>query len=492
VIIPEVRQKADPTRNGEVEPKPDTASVWTLVAYAYGLVVVLGLAYVLLDMPIQVADGYTNMIGLGDRTLLGGIYNEFFQHSYLRPLLWGQQRFVYTLANGRYFEWFRGWHVAQVLLLVILFVRLLRPRSALDAAVLPLGLAILIGIHTFAGTVREAFPINTFMTILLCTLAAANIALGPPKWWRDVAAVPLFLFAALTVESGLLVWVVFVAAYLAGARGVSRRALLALTGLFAGYFVLRFGILHVGSPGLIERSSGYGFKGRDPQELIAMFGAHPWRFYAYNIATSILSVLWSEPRGGVWGLTQRLVDHVQIPRFMLVNVIASVLATCVLLRFLWTRRADWLARRFDRGDQLVFVFAAVLVANGVLSYPYTKDVVMSPAGMFYAVAVTVAARSLMAAAPRAGGATIVLALLLATTSAAWAVRAVGVHVAVRSSGMTVRNDWAYVDQWLEREGKAPPDGAVLRLQQQLQNDAVVRHPGKPSLTGDWLKWLELE
>ena len=49
-------------------------------------------------------------------------------------------------------------------------------EAAALAAAVPLGLAALLGIHTFAGTVREAFPINTFMTILICCFAAADLA----------------------------------------------------------------------------------------------------------------------------------------------------------------------------------------------------------------------------------------------------------------------------------------------------------------------------
>jgi hypothetical protein len=489
VIAGEVRLKADPAADASIG-RSEAASPWTLASYAYGVLVVVGLAYVLLDMPIQVADGYTNMIGLGQRSLLDGVYSEFFQRSYLRPLLWGQQHVVYTLANGRYFEWFRGWHAVQVLLLVVLFIRLLRPRTIVDVAVLPLGLAILLGMHTFIGTVVEAFPINTFMTILLCTAGAADIALGPPQWWRDLAALVLFAFAALTVESGLLVWVVFVAAWLTGGRGVSRGAIVTLTVLCAGYFVLRFGVLDVGSPGLIERSSGYGFRSRDPQELVAMFGAEPWRFYSYNVVSSILSVLWSEPRAGVWDLTERVVDRVMFSRPMLVNVVASTLATGVLIRFAWMHRLRWRMRRFEHADRIVLIFAAVLVANGALSYGYTKDVMMSPAGVFYALAVTVATRELIGQAPRAAGVTVVLAVLMAAMSAAWAVRAVAVHVAVRQSGMAVREQWAYLDQWLETQQKSASDPAALALQRQLQDDAIVRHPGKPALMGDWMTWLE--
>jgi len=147
---------------------------------------------------------------------------------------------------------------------------------------------------------------------------------------------------------------------------------------------------------------------------------------------------------------------------------------------------------FEHGDRIVLIFAAVLVANAALSYAYTKDVVMSPAGAFYALAVTVACRALISEAPRAAAATIVLALVMASMSAAWAVRAVAVQVAVRQSGMAVREQWAYLDQWLEREGKTLSDPGALALRRQLQDDAIVRHPGKPALAGDWMKWLEGE
>ena len=38
---------------------------------------------------------------------------------------------------------------------------------------------------------------------------------------------------------------------------------------------------------------------RDPEELLALFGAHSLPFCAYNVVTSALLVLVSEPRGGV-------------------------------------------------------------------------------------------------------------------------------------------------------------------------------------------------
>jgi hypothetical protein len=462
-----------------------------VVAYAYGMLVVAGLGYALLELPIQVGDGFTNMVALPGSRLAEMVYNQFFQTSYLRPLLWGHLHVIYTLADGNYYEWFRGWHVFQIFLLVVLFIRLLRPRTMADAAVIPLGLAILVGIHTFAGTIREAFPINTFMTILLCGVGAANLAIGEHRWWRDVSAAVLFVFAALTVESGLLVWVIFAAAFIAGSRGVSRFGLAAVTLLLGGYFYLRFVVLDIGGPGLIERSSAYGFSVYDPDQLLEMFGQNPLPFYVYNILTSLASVLWSEPRAGLFRVTKLFLEN-DVRDYMYVNVLASALATGILGWFMWRRRRVWLERRLERADQIVFIFLAVLAANAVISYPYTKDVIMSPAGMFYALAITVAARELITAPWRRRLTAAALTVLLAVTSAAWGVRAVAAHVGVRESGAKFRNEWAYIDQWYEAERKTLTDPAAIRLRQQLHDDAIVRHPAQPALWGEWLEWLDLD
>lgn len=106
--------------------------------------------------------------------------SEFSQRAYLRPFLWAHLKIVYDLSGGN-FTWFRGVHVVQVFALVLLYLRLVRPRTWPDVALVPLGLAALVGSHTFQGTVTEAFPVNTFMTVLLCCLAAANLALAAPR-----------------------------------------------------------------------------------------------------------------------------------------------------------------------------------------------------------------------------------------------------------------------------------------------------------------------
>jgi hypothetical protein len=469
-------------------PLPDG---WTRASYLYGTLVAVGVGYFLLDLPVQVTDSYGNMVQAEQGTLRDLVWRQFFQQAYLRPLLWAHIRVLLDAVGSSYFWIFRGWHVIQVSLLITLFLAIVRPRGAAAAAAVPVGLAALIGMHTFAGTIREAFPVNTFMTILLCCYAAAAVALGPRRWWREVAAVLLFVFASLTVESGLLVWVVFVAAWLVGARGVSHWGIAGQCALLAGYFYLRFAVLDVGAPGLQERSSGYGFSSRDPGELIASFGGNPLPFYAYNVVSSMLTVFLGEPRGGVWITVRNAVldgRYVTIPSML---ALACTLGSVVILHYVWRRRREWLARRFERGDRIVFVCFAVTAANAVISYPYTKDVIMSPGGIFFAAALAVALGDLLrhvetATVPRA----VLSGALVTTLAVAWAVCLVGAHLGLRYAAAQTRGEWAYVDAWLEREHGTVSEPAAVELKRRLQDEAVRVHPMRPPLRGDWIEWLQ--
>jgi hypothetical protein len=453
--------------------------------------VVLGVGYFLVDLPVQVTDSYGNIVKALHGTLGALVYGEFYQEAYLRPLGWAQLRILLDMSNGRYFEWFRGHHVAQVALLAVLFLRLVRPATVSGAAAATLGLAALIGIHTFNGTIREAFPVNMFLTVLICAFAALDLAVGRPHWWRDVAAALLLVFASLSVESGLLVAVVIVAAFMAGARGVSRAGVAAQVLLIAGYFVLRFVILDVGSPGLEERRSGYGFASLEPDQLIEKFGDNPVPFYAYNVTSSALSVLFSEPRAGTWGVVRDVLGTGDLPIAGLVNIVASTLGTLLIGLYGWQRRREWRARRFDRSDQLVIAFVGLLGANCVLTYAYTKDVILSPAGGLYAVALAVATRHFIdrTATRPFGRTTAAAAVLLVAMSTAWAFRAVNAHLGLRHAAATMRAEWAYVDMWLEEEGQVLTDPIAIDVKSRLQRDAVITHPLRPTLTGDWLEWF---
>lgn len=472
----------------------DRPTVWTSLAYAYALLLAAVLSYFLLGIPVQLTDSFGNLLNVQGRTLGEVVADNLWQASFLRPLLWGQIAFVYGLVREQPFDWFRGLHALQVVLLSLMFVALARPRTRRDLACVPLGLTVLVGLHTFAGTVEEAFPINTFLTIVLCCYAAALVALADYRWWHDALAAVLFVFAALTVESGLLVCVIVAGAFVLGARGVSRAGIALQVVLLAAYFVLRYGALHVGSPSLGERSSGFGFGMLEPSQMQARFGAGPWLFYLYNVATSALSVLASEPRAGVWRLVRGVVDGPLEPA-MVVNVAASIGATGLLAWFAWSRRAAWRARTLTRDDRIVLLFGGVLAANALMSYAYTKDVIMSPAGAFYALAVYAAARHAAAAVPwRAAHLNVLAVTAAAVASGAWAVREAGACANLRQAALTVRNEWAYADEGLGEQhiDVSGPGAAALKMQ--LSDDAIWRHPAPPPLlpNADWVAVFDVK
>ena len=414
---------------------------------------------------------------------------EFTQRAFLRPGIWAQFKVVYDAAGGDYTLWFRWAHVVQVFMLVFLYVGLVRPRSSLDLAVLPLGFAVLLGVNTFYGTVTEAFPINSYLTILLCCFAAASLALMHYRWWNDVLALLLFVGAALSVESGLLVAVVFVAATLTGARGVSRTGVTAVCAAFVAYFVLRFVILDVGLPGLDERASGFGFSMLEPSELIARFGTNPLGFYIYNVVASLGSILFAEPSGGSF-VFMGAITRGDVKPWMVVRVVASILATITIATFVLRRRRIWFSRQFDREDQLVGIFLLTLLANAVISYPYTKDVVMSPAGGFFAVAVFVAVRELLKAMPARIplGRVAIVVVFLAALGAGWGLRAVGLHVELRDSAIRQRKDWAYQVLYEEFDALGR---AERELFDQLRSDAVYRTAAPPEFRNRLLNaWMD--
>jgi len=301
--------------------------------------------------------------------------------------------------------------------------------------------------------------------------------------------VPVSAVTALVL--GIAFFVVFVAAWMVGARGVSRWGIAAQCALLAGYFYLRFAVLYVGAPGLEERSSGYGFSTRDPSDLIASFGGNPLPFYAYNVVSSVLTVFFGEPRGGVWLTVRDAMVRQEYVTSRSVLALACTLGSLVILRYVWRRRHEWLARRFDRGDQIVFVFFGVTAANAVISYPYTKDVILSPAGTFFAAALTVALRDLLqhalsAPLPRAVWSGVVVTAL----SAAWAVGLAGAHLGLRHAAVQTRSEWAYVDAWFERERIVVSEPAAVAMKRRLQEEAVLLHPMRPPLRGDWIEWME--
>ena len=452
---------------------------WRVLAYAAAACAALGLGYFIVRGPLQISDCLDNLLELGRHSLAGVFLNQFHQVGYMRPLLWAALKVAFDASGGFYFETFKAIHVVQVLALTVLFVRLVRVDTLAGTLAAAFGLIALIGNHTFAPMVIEAFPINHFLTVLLCCLAVANLIFGAPSLWRDLAVTALLVVATLTVETGLLVWVIGVTGWMVGCRGASRRTALFLSATLLVYFVVRFSVLPSGTPPLVERSSGFGFHVLEPPEMAARFGHLPWVFYAYNVLAHVSSVLFAEPRGGVWVLTRGLVEGGLTPG-TLIGAVGSSCGTLLIAGYAVARRREWRRWQFDRSDRLVLLFVAVLAANAVIGYPYTRNHIIAPAGVFHALAATVAvARALGALDARRLARPAALSFLVVLLCAATAstVRFAGVHYRLREAAWRNQNDWAHLGPTTQK-WNVPDDPKGQQLVRTLYEESTsMRVPG---------------
>src|SRR6185436_5974526 len=86
-----------------------------------------------------------------------------FSPTTFRPMRYIQARTLLDAADAvglTYNTVFRAVHVALLVLLIALFVIVVRVHDWVDLAAFCVALPVLIGIHTFAAMLQEAFPVN--------------------------------------------------------------------------------------------------------------------------------------------------------------------------------------------------------------------------------------------------------------------------------------------------------------------------------------------
>ena len=155
---------------------------WLLLSYGAAVLLSATLGYFLLRVPIQTTDSFTNILLL-DAPFMD-VLRTGIEPGYLRPGLWAQLKIVYDLSQGEYFYWFRWTAVVEVLCVLLPFTALLRPVTAPAALVFPLALAVLVGHHAFAWTIREAFPVNAYLTNVIFCAVVVNLTLGAYRGGR--------------------------------------------------------------------------------------------------------------------------------------------------------------------------------------------------------------------------------------------------------------------------------------------------------------------
>jgi hypothetical protein len=459
-----------------------------LVAFTLAAAIAAFLTNDLLRMPLQVPDSLTLILDAAQSPSPWATFTNYLNNAgYFRPFFYLQNKVLFDVSNGHVALTYRAYHAASVAVALFLFVRALRVRSRSDLAAVPLALCVFAGIHTFLSLVKEIYPVNHELEITIAVLAAVNLAQARPRSVVDLLWIATLILAVSTLETGLLVWVVLATAWLTGMPGASRRTMVVATTLVAGY--LGYRLLVATPPADFERSSGFLLQRLDPPELEALFGERMWLYRGYNVVSSLLTVLFSEPRHGVWVFFRDLAaDRVRPSTW--INLTASLTATATIGWYIahrWRAGARWPA---TQRDHLVAIFAGVLVANATISFAYAKDDILNPAGSCYAIAVYVAASQLIQRwqrePPRALVAVLVLTLAVAG-SGAWAVRAFGVHQVLLEQAFVQRNDWADLETQWERERKWNDYAASRALVRQLRHEVLATPVPNPRSTPRWIR-----
>jgi hypothetical protein len=229
------------------------------------------------------------------------------------------------------------------------------------------------------------------------------------------------------------------------------------------------------------------FEVLDPSELERRFGDRLIVFYAYNVVSSALSVLASEPQSGVFvttgaWLNDRMTAGLALTFLssLVTTGLIAVAAMIVLRRY----------RTSDVSDRLILLFAVVLAANATLSYAYTKDDIMSVSGIFYGLAVYASIRLLLArVVPTQRLVAVTLTTILLATGAAWSVRSLGIHHVARTYAFKTRNDWASQPGNWKRSGRWPNDERSRQLITTLRNDALSMPAPNPHFEPPWIARL---
>jgi hypothetical protein len=452
---------------------------WAWGAAALAASLAFGLSWCIVRSPLTLYDGLGPILDSHRAASVREMFEgALYSAGYWRPLRMTQIKLVVDASSADPTLAFKAIHVALTFATFLLFAAWLRPRSLPEFTAASIAIMILAGHHSFFILFGEAYPINHFLEIVALALAIAALARGEPRWWKDVLAPVLLIVGALTIESGLLIGVAAVVCWIVGWRGLSLRGIAAVAVVLAAYFWVRFLVLEISSPGLDERASGWGFTRLEPRELLERFGANPLPFYAYNVTSALLDVLWSEPRGGSWGFVESVLINHDVKPWMVIHIAASLIVTGAMLMALPPAVRRWQRGCLTDRDRFLLAAFALVGANSVLSFGYVKDEVLSVGAAFYAAGAFAALANIGDRVREHGRACARAALLLVCASVLWSTRAAGTFFSLETYAYKTATDWALYS--LERELPAdwafePTRRAFLELRHRnLQRE--VPHP----------------
>ena len=215
------------------------------------------------------------------------------------------------------------------------------------------------------------------------------------------------------------------------------------------------------------------------------FGAFPILFYSYNAASALLTVLASEPRGGVFEFVERLWQEGPGPApWQWVNVTTSLATSAFVV---------WAVPRLpSRGRREIAVACAGIIGNACLGFLYARDRIPSLAGVLYALcfylSLAVAAERLAKDRARVVRAVAALSVLVLATG--WTLRCIATQFALRDAAWLSPQEWAARTVTVT-DRSSDDEIAAAKLFLEMKREAMARSAPDPRADPRWTHdWLE--
>ncbi len=205
-------------------------------------------------------------------------------------------------------------------------------------------------------------------------------------------------------------------------------------------------------------------------------------FHAYNVIATLLTVLLSEPRAGVFYAGDALVNGTPVKAWQLLNWLTSAASTALIG---WAAIGWWRTRNAD-GRTMILLGVVVLALNSALGYLYTRDRIPAPAGVYYALLLGAAATAAWQRRSeiQSAGTRMVLTAALVLLATGWVHRVAGTVLWTRDMAWSVRDEWT--DRY-DRLVEPSDDPARNALREELRQRAVRRELPDPANDPEWMR-----
>ena len=411
-----------------------------------------------------------------------------------------EYRPFFTLAIKLFYEVVgtRAWFYQALVLLQFATVLgvmlwLCRPLGGRRAFAACLAVSCFCALHS-TRILFGFWPLNQHSAVLVLLLIGIALAFREKTRSFDWVFGPLALAALFGLELGLLFAPVVLALWLARAPGVTRRAAISVLVATGIYVAIRLSLGSEGGVPASHNENGFGFSVLAPQRVRAEFGDPPLLLWIYNVVSTFLTIVISEPRDGVFSFVESLLARdMESWRWFHVGLSAITSAVIVVGLVLPRRssyslpadlsavapaKAEALAKAGDR--LLVVLGLALMVFGSGLGFLYTRDRIALSAGVGYALLLYVAVVSLMEWMPAGGWTRRLVSGALVVLAAAWVVRSGETFLQLRDTA------WDYHLEWTTRfaeKGGATEERTELFTA--LQQEALRQTPADPRLDPAW-------